>query len=202
MNTVQTDAIPEDAERVLAREICDSVHTVEDGGMDPDQPPVLLPTGATARRLFVVGPIVDVTDREEEDVVRASVVNPTGQLLLQAGRFESAIAGQLRAIDIPSTVRIVATPRIVRIDETSKYVLLGLDELTVVEHRRQNRWLDETIRRTVRRIEAFESGAGEETALARLRYDPDLGRYRDAVDIVRDVLLERQTGLSADDFEW
>lgn len=201
MSSVQTKAVPEDAELALAREICDAVHTVEDGEMDSDQAPVLLPTGATARRLFVVGPIVDVSYHEEENFVHARLVNPTGQLLLQAARFESGIARLLRAIDIPSTARIVATPRIVRVDETSRHVLLGLDELTVVEDRRQDRWFDETIRQTVRRIQAFESGAGGETALARLRYDQDLGRYRDAVDIVRDVLLERETGFSAEDFE-
>lgn len=183
-----------DAERAFVREINDATRTIRETD-DPSVPPsVLLPTGTTTRTVFVVGPLVDVTaPGNEDDSLRGRLVNPSGRLFLQAGRFQSAVARTLEAADLPVMVGVVGTPRTARNSDDTEFVLLHPDHLTVVDERVQNQWLSETVRATLDRIKAFEAAANGHVTLAREHYGADLERYREAVHIAREVIDGRET---------
>lgn len=189
----------EEAERAFAREINDATQTVSETDDASVPPSVLLPTGATTRAVFVVGPLVDVTTPGTEgDYVRGRLVNPTGMLYLQAGRFQPAVARMLGEIDLPVMVRAVGTPRTARDSADTETVFLHPDHLTLVDERVQSRWLSETARVTLERIEAFEAAANEHVALAREHYGADVERYREAVRTAKDVIDGRETSVPRD----
>lgn len=196
MSPLHGKSAPEDAQRVLARELRDATHQVKPAVGVTDVAPVLLPTGITTDRVFVVGPLAEVWsdgDREDEEWLRGRLVNPTGVLFLHVDEVESPIADQLRAVDCPSMISVEATPFISVGEHGRKRVLLRPDDVTPVERRRLYRWLDETIRSTVPRIEDYRSRDTREAALAREYYGQDIRPYRDAVETARETVDKWET---------
>lgn len=194
MNNPNNSFPREEAERVFAREVNDATKTVRETDHPSVPPSVLLPTGATTRTVFVVGPLVDVTPRDTEgDSIRVRLTNPTGILYLQAGRFQPDTARTLEGADLPAMVGVVGTPLTARESDDTEFVLLDPDHLTLVDEQVQNRWLSETARVTLERIETFEAAANEHVALAREHYGADVEPYREAVRTARDVIDGRGT---------
>lgn len=184
----------EDALRAFAREINHATHTVRDTDGNCPTPTVLLPTGVTARRLFVVGALVDATGITETDTAtQGRIINPTGILFIHPEDGQSKAAQILQEIDLPTYVGVVGSPRLSMNDDGTTYVSLQPEHLLRVDEARRNQWLRETARRTVERIEAFEERATEEAVLARTQYGPDIEPYRQAVDTARDVSGDMRT---------
>ncbi|MES3517490.1 MAG: DNA-binding protein [Natronomonas sp.] len=181
------------ARRVFATEFNDSSHAFKES--DDERAPVysLLPTGAHANRVFVVGTLTETEDvGEESEYWRGRIVDPTGTFFAYAGQYQPEAAAVLRDAETPAFVAVVGKPRTYETDDGEVNVSLRPETITVVDEATRHRWVVETAERTLERIEAFEEG-NEYAAMARTQYDPNLGTYRDAVIEALNSLEDEQS---------
>ena len=169
------------ARRAFATEFNDASYVFKES--DDERAPVysLLPTGARANRVFVVGTLTETEDvGDESEYWRGRIVDPTGTFFTYAGQYQPEAAAALRDTEPPAYVAVVGKPRTYETEDGDVNVSLRPESITLVDAATRDRWVVETAARTLDRIAAFDEG-DEYAAMARTQYDPDLGRYRDQV---------------------
>jgi RPA family protein len=182
---MSSNAIPtrKVARRVFAGEFNDAGYTFKES--DDERAPIylLLPTGERANRVFVVGTLTEKEDiGEDSEYWRGRVVDPTGTFFVYAGQYQPDAAAMLRDLEPPAYVAIVGKPRTYEPEDAEEgdvLVSLRPESITVVDADTRDRWVVETAERTLDRIEAFDDEANEYARMARERYDPRVGTYRD-----------------------
>jgi RPA family protein len=170
------------AHRVFATEFNDATHTFRES--DDDRAPVyaLLPTGAKANRVFVVGTLTETEDVGEDDEYwQGRIVDPTGTVFVYAGQYQPEAAGMLRETEPPAFVALVGKPRTYETDDGSVNVSLRPEHLTIVDESTRNRWVTETAKRTLDRIDRFDDETNEYAGMARDQYGDAVEQYRQAV---------------------
>lgn len=170
------------AQRVFAAEFNDATHTFRES--DDDRAPVyaLLPTGAKANRVFIVGTLTETDDvGDETEYWQGRIVDPTGTVFSYAGQYQPEAAGMLRETEPPAFVALVGKPRTYETDEGEINVSLRPEHLTVVDERTRNRWVTETAMRTLERIRRFDDAVNEYAQLAQDQYGGGVETYRQAV---------------------
>ena len=177
------------AQRVFASEFNDSIYTFKES--DDERAPLyaLLPTGARANRVFIVGTLTEKSDvGEDSEYWQGRIVDPTGTFFVYAGQYQSEAANFLREVEPPAYVAIVGKPRTYETDEGDVNVSLRPESITEVDVGTRDRWVVETAERTIERIEAFEDGheyatmAGEEYELPVENYRRDLVSALESVE--------------------
>ncbi len=169
------------ARRVFAAEFNDATYTFKES--DDERAPVysLLPTGERANRVFVVGTLTETEDvGDDSEYWRGRIVDPTGTFFTYAGQYQPEATSVLRETETPAYVAVVGKPRSYETDEGDVNVSLRPESISVVDAETRNRWVVETAKRTLDRIESF-SGADEYAAMAETQYEPDLSVYREQV---------------------
>ena len=169
------------AQRVFAEEFNDASHTFRES--DDDRAPVyaLLPTGAKANRVFVVGTLTETEDVGSEDEYwQGRIVDPTGTFFTYAGQYQPEEAAMLRETEPPAFVAIVGKPRTYDTDDGETNVSLRPEHLTITDEAARHRWVVETAERTLDRLEAFDDPENDYAQLARDEYDDMVGLYREA----------------------
>jgi RPA family protein len=182
---MSSNAIPtrKVARRVFAGEFNDAGYTFKES--DDERAPIylLLPTGARANRVFVVGTLTEKEDiGEDSEYWRGRVVDPTGTFFVYAGQYQPDAAAMLRDLEPPAYVAIVGKPRTYEPEDSEEgdvLVSLRPESITVVDADTRDRWVVETAERTLDRIEAFDDEGNEYARMARERYDRPVGSYRD-----------------------
>ena len=170
------------AQRVFAHEFNDATYTFREA--DDDRAPIyaLLPTGAKANRVFVVGTLTETEDVGSEDEYwQGRIVDPTGTVFVYAGQYQPEAAGMLREADPPAFVAVVGKPRTYETDDGGVNVSLRPEHLTLVDENTRNRWVTETAERTLDRIAALDDGTNEYARMAHEEYGDDVDCYRQAV---------------------
>jgi len=170
------------AQRVFAAEFNDATHTFRES--DDDRAPVyaLLPTGAKANRVFVVGALTETEDVGSDDEYwQGRIVDPTGAVFVYAGQYQPETAGMLRETEPPAFVALVGKPRTYETDDGSVNVSLRPEHLTIVDESTRNRWVTETAKRTLARVERFDEETNEYAQMARDQYGDSVEQYRQAV---------------------
>lgn len=178
----QNQPMREVAQRAFAREFNDATYTFRES--DDDRAPVyvLLPTGAKANRVFVVGTLTETEDVGSEDEYwQGRIVDPTGTFFAYAGQYQPEAAGMLRETEPPAFVAIVGKPRTYETDDGTVNVSLRPEHLTIVDEATRNRWVTETAERTLERIDRFGGEANEYAQMAREQYGDTVEQYRQAV---------------------
>lgn len=180
----QQDQAPqrELAHRAFAREFNDATHTFRES--DDDRAPVyaLLPTGAKANRVFIVGTLTETNDVGSEDEYwQGRIVDPTGTVFVYAGQYQPDAAALLRKLDPPAFVAVVGKPRTYDTDDGETNVSLRPENITVVDEATRNRWVAETAEQSLDRIEAFNTAGGQYVELAGQQYESTVEPYRQAV---------------------
>lgn len=166
------------AQRVFAREFNDASYTFKES--DDERAPlyVLLPTGARANRVFIVGTLTEKTDvGEDNEYWQGRIVDPTGTFFVYAGQYQPEAANFLREVEPPAYVAIVGKPRTYETDDGEINVSVRPESITEVDTGTRDRWVVETAQRTMERIEAFDDGT-EYGAMAREEYDLPIENYR------------------------
>jgi hypothetical protein len=171
------------ARRAFAREFNDATYEFRES--EEERAPVyaLLPTGARANRVFVVGTLTETeTVGSDGDIWRGRVVDPTGTFFTYAGQYQPDAASTLREVEPPAYAAVVGKPRTFETDDGGVNVSLRPETITITDSDTRDRWVVETALRTVERVAAFEGGEGGEYArMARERYeDLDVESYREA----------------------
>ncbi|WP_121304641.1 DNA-binding protein [Haloarcula quadrata] len=170
------------AQRAFAGEFNDAGYTFRES--DDDRAPVyaLLPTGAKANRVFVVGTLTETDDVGSDDEYwQGRIVGPTGTFFTYAGQYQPEAAAMLREVDPPVFVALVGKPRTYETDDGDTNVSLRPEHLTVVDADTRNRWVTETAKRTLERLKRFDDDTNEYAAMAREEYDTDPDQYRQTV---------------------
>lgn len=170
------------AQRAFAREFNDATYTFRES--DDDRAPVyaLLPTGAKANRVFVVGTLTETEDVGSEDEYwQGRIVDPTGTVFVYAGQYQPEAAGMLRETEPPAFVAVVGKPRTYETDDGTMNVSVRPEHLTIVDESTRNRWVTETAQRTLDRIEVFDDETNEYARMAHDEYGDATEPYRQAV---------------------
>jgi len=171
------------AQRAFAREFNDATHTFRES--DDDRAPVyvLLPTGAKANRVFVVGTLTETEDVGSDDEYwQGRIVDPNGDtFFVYAGQYQPEAAGMLRETEPPAFVGLVGKPRTYETDDGKVNVSLRPEHLTIVDEATRNRWVTETAKRTLERIDRFDDETNEYARMARDQYGDNIEQYRQAV---------------------
>jgi RPA family protein len=187
------------AQRAFAVEFNRATYTFQES--DDDRAPVyaLLPTGAKANRVFVVGTLTETDDvGDEEEYWRGRIVDPTGTVFVYAGQYQPEAAGMLRETDPPAFLAIVGKPRTYDTDDGTTNVSLRPESITVVDTTTRDRWVVETAERTLERIQAFEEAGNEYAQMARDQYDPDISEYQTHVVHALEQFNEAETELDSE----
>ena len=170
------------AHRAFAREFNDATYTFRES--DDDRAPVyvLLPTGAKANRVFIVGTLTETEDVGSEDEYwQGRIVDPTGTFFVYAGQYQPEAAGMLRETESPAFVAVVGKPRTYETDEGTMNVSLRPEHLTIVDEVTRHRWVTETAELTLERIDRFDEESNEYARMAREEYGDAIEQYRQAV---------------------
>lgn len=170
------------AKRTFAAEFNDATHTFRES--DEERAPVyaLLPTGAKANRVFIVGTLTETNDVGTDDEYwQGRVIDPTGTVFVYAGQYQPEAAGKLRETEPPAFVAVVGKPRTYETDEGDVNVSLRPEHLTLVEESDRHQWVSETGERTLNRIEQFNPSTDEYAQMASQQCGEELSSYRQAV---------------------
>ena len=154
--------IREPAWRVFASEF--NASTLEYKGEGEKAPSyVITPLGAMINRLFIVGILTDMQNlgTDQDPYWRATVSDGTDRFYVYAGKYAPEASAALAKIEPPSFVAVIGKSRTYSSDEGKFYVSVRAEKvLTVDEHIKDN-WLLETVRATLRRIDAMEEAMQE-----------------------------------------
>ncbi|PSQ18987.1 DNA-binding protein [Halobacteriales archaeon QS_9_67_17] len=166
------------ARRVFAEEFNDAGYTFKES--DDERAPVyaLLPSGARANRVFVVGTLTETEDIGEDSEYWRG---PTGTFFTYAGQYQPEAANALRDLEPPAYVSVVGKPRTFETDDGSVNVSVRPESISVVDADTRDRWVVETAERTLDRIETFEDDDNEYAAMARDHYDLPVETYEESV---------------------
>ena len=170
------------AHRAFAREFNDATYTFRES--DDDRAPVyvLLPTGAKANRVFVVGTLTETEDVGSDDEYwQGRIVDPTGTFFVYAGQYQPEAAGMLRDTEPPAFVAVVGKPRTYETDDGTVNVSLRPEHLTIVDEVTRHRWVTETAELTLERIDRFDEETNEYARMAREEYGDTIEQYRQPV---------------------
>ena len=170
------------ARRVFAEEFNDAGYTFKES--DDERAPVyaLLPSGARANRVFVVGTLTETEDiGEDSEYWRGRIVDPTGTFFPYAGQYQPEAANALRDLEPPAYVSVVGKPRTFETDDGGVNVSVRPESISVVDADTRDRWVVETAERTLDRIETFEDDDNEYAAMARDHYDLPVETYEESV---------------------
>ncbi|MEF8975564.1 MAG: DNA-binding protein [Halapricum sp.] len=184
------------ARRVFAREFNDATYTFKES--DDERAPVyvLLPTGARANRIFVVGTLTETEDvGEDSEYWQGRVVDPNGDtFFVYAGQYQPDAAAMLRELEPPAYVAIVGKPRTYETDEGDVNVSVRPESITSVDETTRDRWVVETAERTLDRIQRFESDNTDEyVEMANEEYDLPVENYRRTALEALESLEEEET---------
>ncbi|MFK8214613.1 RPA family protein [Haloferax volcanii] len=185
------------ARRVFAQEFNDAGYTFKES--DDERAPVylLLPTGESSNRVFLVGTLTEKEDvGEDNEYWRGRIVDPTGTFFVYAGQYQPEAASALRDLDAPAYVAVVGKPRTYETDDGSINVSVRPESITEVDAATRDRWVTETADKTLDRIAAFDDEGDEYARMAREHYDLDPEEYKRAA-IAALESLEQADELSA-----
>jgi RPA family protein len=186
------------ARRTFAAEFNDATYTFKES--DDERAPVysLLPTGARANRVFVVGTLTETEDvGEDSEYWRGRIVDPTGTFFAYAGQYQPEAASVLRNAEPPAYVAVVGKARTYETDDGDVNVSIRPESSSIVDGEARDAWVAETAEQTKARLEAFDPDDPAEDdvernydAMAVDLYDPDLDAYEAMISNALDDLLE------------
>lgn len=166
------------ARRVFASEFNDASYTFKESDDERAPQYLLLPTGEAANRVFFVGTLTEKDDvGEDSEYWRGRIVDPTGTFYVYAGQYQPEAAALLRELEPPAYVAVVGKPRTYEADGTT-YVSVRPESITVVDSDTRDRWVVETARRTLERIDDFDDDLNEYASMAKEEYDLPVGNFK------------------------
>ncbi|MFW6448529.1 MAG: RPA family protein [Halobacteriota archaeon] len=188
-------AMREPAVRVFARELNAATQTFSTS--EEERAPVyaLLPTGARANRVFVVGTLTETEDVGDEGAYwRGRVIDPTGTFFVYAGQYQPEAMTALRSATPPAHVAVIGKPRTYETDAGEVNVSIRPERVVTVDETVRRRWIAETAEHTLDRIRAFADGEGDDVVRAR-------NAYGDDVEVVREAVVRALEGLESEEAE-
>lgn len=182
------------ARRVFAGEFNDATHTFKESDEERAPVYVLLPTGARANRIFIVGTLTETEDvGEDSEYWQGRVVDPNGDpFFVYAGQYQPEAAAMLRELEPPAYVAITGKPRTYETDDGDINVSVRPESITLADAATRDRWVVEAADQTLDRIRAFEDDTNEYARMAEEQYDLPLDSYRQTAISALESLEDEQ----------
>lgn len=160
------------AKRVFAQEFNNATHTFTESDEERAPNYVLLPTGAKANRVFVIGTVTEIKDvGTDSEYWQARIVDPTGTLFAYAGHYQPEAATAFQSLEPPAYIAIVGKARTYETDAGDTNVSVQPETVTEVDADVRDHWVVETAERTIERLEAFDADEGLYAGRAAAEYD-------------------------------
>lgn len=142
----------ESAKRVFAGEykLVDEFYKESDDDKAPNY--ALLPSGEKANRVLVMGTLTD-KDEVSDNFWSMRVFDGTDSFIVSAGQYQPNALRQLKNIDTPEYVSVVAKTSNFEGEDGSLISTLTAENMTVVDETMRNTWVKETARQTLDRLE-------------------------------------------------
>jgi RPA family protein len=188
------------ARRIFAEELRNSNLAFRDSEDQYAPQYLLTPTGAKCNRIFLVGTLTERDDiGGDTEYWRGRIVDPTGSILIYAGRYDPDAAQMMATIEPPAFVAVVGKPKIYQPEDGSVIVNVRAEAIRRVDEATRDRWILDTARRTQERLAILESTALvsasssfatadrpaaqslADTQKARQHYATDIKQYRQMV---------------------
>ncbi|TGC09652.1 DNA-binding protein [Methanolobus halotolerans] len=218
------------AHRLFAREFNDARFQVSPGDdrsseHDLHSPNFLVTkAGAKVNRLFIAGVVTEVEDignqkGVEKELWKARISDPTGTFTVYSGSYQPEASVFLSTVEVPSYVTIVGKVRSYEPGDGSVFVSIRPEEINHANEDIRNRWVVETARLTLDRLDVFEdilssdmketeiveflsggdvsSNIREGICLALDYYHTDLAYLKDLKENVRNALVTIEKGFSS-----
>mgnify|MGYP005835724995 CR=1 FL=1 len=147
----------EPAWRVFASEY--NASTLELKGEGEKAPSyVITPLGAMVNRIFIVGVLTDLQNigTEAEPYWRALISDGTDKFYVYAGKYAPEATLALSKIEPPAFVAVIGKSRTYSPEEGKIFLSVRPEKILSVEEHIKDNWILETIRATLRRIDAIE----------------------------------------------
>lgn len=219
------------AYRLFAREFNDSKFQISPGADQPGEQELHSPNflvtraGAKVNRLFIAGVVTEVENigsqnSGEKELWRARISDPTGTFTLYSGDYQPEASVFLSTVEVPSYVTVVGKVRSYEPGDGSVFVSVRPEEINHADENIRNRWVVETARLTLDRLDIFEdvlssdmsetgiveylSGGNtlsyikEGICLAMDYYHTDVAYLKDLREDIRNALVTIDKGLSSE----
>lgn len=142
----------------------------------------LLPTGAKANRIFLVGTLTETEDVGNDDEYwQGRVIDPTGTFYVYAGQYQSEAARMLSKLETPEYVAVIGKPRTYETSTGMVNVAVRPESITVTDEATRQRWVIETAEQTLERLENYNIETNDYALMVDDRYTTSLGTYREEV---------------------
>ena len=167
----------EPARRVFAAELRESRIHFREGDDEKSPTYVLLPTGERCNRVFLVGTLTEKKKQGEQNLFyRARVVDPTGTFFVMAGSYQPEAMQQIARIEPPSFVAVVGKPNVYETPDGTSLISVRCESVTAVDKDTRDRWVADTARATLDRLDRFGTTPDGERAKREYPTDPAVFR--------------------------
>ena len=124
---------------------------------------IITPTGVKCNRLFIIGVVTEVENiGKDNNLWRARIADPTGVFSVYAGQYQPEAAIFLSELHVPAYVALVGKARKYEPEDGAVYLSVRPEEINASDEKQRDRWVLETVERTLERIniieEALKSG--------------------------------------------
>jgi len=146
------------AYRLFASELRNTTFAFDRDTEDPYAPQyVLTPTGAKVSRVFIVGTVTEAEDiGTDTEYWRARIADPTGTFFVYAGQYATDAMRTIADVEVPSFVAIVGKVKVYTAEDGDVRTSIHPETVNVVDADTRNRWVLETARQTLDRVDMIE----------------------------------------------
>lgn len=148
--------IRQPALRLFAAELAESKQTIIEHieGRDFDSRYQLTPTGVKAKRVLMMGALVEVDNAGTSgDYLRGRIVDPTGAFTVYAGQYQPEALLALSRLTIPCFVAVVGKTNAYRPDEETTIISIRPETIVEIDARTRDYWVKETVAKTLERVD-------------------------------------------------
>jgi RPA family protein len=150
------------AYRVFAAEYEDADFSYSESDEERAPNYVITPTGARANRLFVIGVLTE-TERVNDDVLRARIVDTTGAYVAYAGQYQPDELAFLERADPPMFVALSGKARTFQPDDSGTvYTSVRPESINEVDAATRDRWVVTTAEQTLDRVATMAEALARE----------------------------------------
>ncbi len=157
MNTKQNEKFTrQPALRLFAVELAESKQTIIEHveGRDFDSRSQVTPTGIKAKRVLMMGALVEVDNvGNSGDHLRGRIIDPTGAFTVYAGEYQPEALLALSALTVPCFVAVVGKTNAYKPDEKTTIVSIRPETIVEIDAETRDYWVKETVARTLERVE-------------------------------------------------
>ncbi len=141
--------------RLFAAELAESKQTIIEHieGRDFDSRYQLTPTGVKAKRVLMMGALVEVDNvGTSGEYLRGRIIDPTGVFNVYAGRYQPEALLALSSLTVPCFVAVVGKTNAYRPDDETTIVSIRPETIVEIDARTRDYWVKETAAKTLERI--------------------------------------------------